>query len=108
MPSRRLFRDGLKHGAWAAQVKDPKNRIDVVRPAFEALGGSIDHAWLSFGEYDIVGVASFPDSVSAAAISIAVAAGGAVHLKTTPLLSMDEALEATKRAGKVGYRPPGS
>ena len=103
-----LFQGSYTSDAWAAQVKDPKNRIDVVRPAFEAMGGSLDHAWLAFGEHDIVGVATFPDNVSAAAISIAVAAGGAIQLKTTPLLSMDEGLEATQKAAQVGYRPPGS
>ena len=103
-----LFQGSYTSDAWAAQVKDPQNRIDVVRPAFESLGGSIDHAWLSFGEHDIVGVATFPDHVSAAALSIAIAAGGAIQLKTTLLVSMDEGLEATKKAGQVGYRPPGS
>ena len=103
-----LFQGSYTSEAWAAQVKNPQNRIDVVRPAFEALGGSLDHAWLSFGDDDIVGIATFPDNVSAAAISIAVAAGGAIQLKTTPLLSMEEGLEATKKAGQVEYRPPGS
>ena len=56
----------------------------------------------------MVGVATFPDHVSAAALSIAIAAGGAIQLKTTLLVSMDEGLEATKKAGQVGYRPPGS
>ena len=40
-----------------------------MRPAFEALGGSLDHAWLTFGDYDIVGIATFPNNVSAAAVS---------------------------------------
>ena len=48
-----------------------------------------------------------PDNVSAAALSIAVAAGGAVNnIKTVPLMSMDEGLEAIKKAGPAGYRPP--
>ena len=40
-----LFQGSYTSEAWAAQVKNPQNRMDVVRPAFEALGGSIDHAW---------------------------------------------------------------
>ena len=103
-----LLQGSYTSDAWAAQVKDPKNRLDAVRPAFEALGGTIDHSWLCFGEYDLAVVASFPDNVSAAAISIAVAAGGAINLKTTPLLSIEDGIEATKKAGHAGYRPPGS
>ena len=48
-----------------------------------------------------------PDAVSAAAFSIAVAAGGALESsKTTPQLTFEEGLEAMKQAGKTGYRPP--
>lgn len=103
-----LIQGSYTSDAWAAQVKNPQNRIDVVRPAFEALGGSLDHAWLTFGEYDIIGIATFPNNVSAAAVSIAVAAGGSIKLKTTPLLSMEETLEATKKADQVTYTPPDS
>jgi hypothetical protein len=49
-----------------------------------------------------------PDNVSAAALSLAQAAGGALRsLETTPLLELAEGLEAMKRASKAGYRPPG-
>ena len=85
--------------AWAAQVKNPQNRIEVVRPAFEKLGGKIENAWFTFGEYDVAVVVDFPDSVSAAAISIAISAGGAFKsARTTTLLSMDDGLEAVKKA----------
>ena len=50
-----------------------------------------------------------PDNVSAAAFALAVAAGGAFKShKTTPLMSMEEGIEAMKKAGGTGYRPPGS
>lgn len=94
--------------AWAAQVKNPASRVDAVRPAFEKLGGKIESSWMSFGEYDVVVVATFPDNVSAASISIAIAAGGAFrNAKTTPLLTIEEGVEATKKAAASGYRPPG-
>jgi len=93
--------------AWAAQVKDPKSRVEAVRPAFEKLGGKIENAWMSFGDYDVIVIASFPDNVSAASISIAIAAGGAFrNAKTTPLLTIEEGIEATKKAASSGYRPP--
>jgi len=73
--------------AWAAMVNQPQNRIEAVRPVVEKLGGKFEHAWLAFGEYDIVAVVELPGNTDAAAFSMAVAAGGAVKaFKTTPLL----------------------
>jgi hypothetical protein len=47
-----------------------------------------------------------PDNASAAAFSVAVSGGGACsQVKTTPLLSIAEAMDAMKQAGKSGYKP---
>lgn len=47
-----------------------------------------------------------PSNVSAAAFSMAVAAGGTVKgLKTTPLLGMQEAIEAMELAAESAYAP---
>ncbi len=90
---------------WQALVKNPQNRVEAVRPAIEQLGGKIDNAWYSFGEYDVTLILQMPDNVSAAALSIAFAAGGALKtVKTTPLLTATEALEAMRRAGGSSYR----
>ena len=94
--------------AWAAQIKDPQNRIDLVRPLFESQGGSIESAYFALGEYDIVAIAEFPDNISAASISMSLAAGGGLsNVKTVPLMSMEDGLEALKRAGGASYTPPG-
>jgi uncharacterized protein with GYD domain len=62
--------------------------------------------WLSFGEYDVVGIIELPTNVSAAAFSMAVSAGGTVKaFKTTPLLSMDEAVTAMELAAESTYAP---
>ena len=90
---------------WQTLVKNPQNRVEAVRPAVEKLGGKIENAWYSFGEYDVTLVLQMPDIVSAAALSIAFAGGGALKtVKTTPLLTATEALEAMRRAGESGYR----
>ncbi len=94
--------------AWAAMVNQPQNRLEAVRPVVEKLGGRFEHAWLAFGEYDIVGVVEMPENTDAAAFSMAVAAGGAVKaFKTTPLLSVEEGVEAMRKAQAAGYRRPG-
>lgn len=93
--------------AWGTLVKNPQNRIEAVRPAIEKLGGKIEGAWFAFGEYDAVVVCQMPNNVSAAAFSIAASAGGAVKAaKTTPLMTIDEGMEAMRKAGEIGYRPP--
>jgi uncharacterized protein with GYD domain len=101
-----LFQLSYTQEAWAALVKNPQDRGKAVEGALAKLGGKMEHAWLSFGEYDIVGVMEMPDSVSAAAFSIACAAGGACrNVKTTPLLSFGEGIDAMKRASACGYTP---
>ena len=92
--------------AWEALVKNPQNRFEAIRPAVEKLDGKVEHGWLAFGEHDIVSILQMPDNVNAAAIAIAFAAGGALkNVKTTPLLSAEEGVEAMKRAATCGYRP---
>ena len=89
-------------------VKNPQDRSAAVRPVVERLGGSIESFDYAFGDYDIVAIFQVPDNVSAAALAMAVGAGGAISdFKTTVLISMDEAVEAMRKAGTVGYRPPG-
>jgi len=91
---------------WEALVANPQNRIEAVRPAIEKLGGKIEAAWFSFGDYDVIVIAELPDNVSAAAIAMAFAAGGACKsVQTTPLITPDEAMQALNKARDSGYRP---
>jgi uncharacterized protein with GYD domain len=93
--------------AWASLVKKPQNRIVAVSKTVEKLGGKLLKGWMSFGDYDTVVIMEMPDNVCAAAFAAAIAAGGACKsVKTTPLLSPEDGLAATKKAGRTGYRPP--
>ena len=95
--------------AWATLVKRPQNRLDLVRSVVERLGGRVEGGWMSFGEYDAVVIVEMPNNVTAAAFSMAVAAGGALKAaKTTPLLTFDEGIQALRQAAEAGYQPPGS
>ena len=101
-----LLQVGYTPEAWAAMVKNPQDRSKAVEGAVQSLGGSMERFWMSFGDYDIIGIVQMPDSVSAAAFSMAVAAGGACRsVKTTPLLSTEEAVSAMKKAATCGYKP---
>ena len=90
---------------WEALVGEPQNRIEAVRPAIEKLGGKIESAWFAFGDYDVVLIIQMPSNVDASAIAMAFAAGGACKsVKTTPLLTAEEAVQAMKKAASTGYR----
>jgi len=94
--------------AWASLVKHPHDRVEAVGKVVEKLGGKVGNFWGAFGDYDLIGILEMPDNVSAAAFSVAVAAGGSCkNVKTTPLLSMSEAIKAMKKAGNSGYQPVG-
>ena len=104
-----LIQAAYTREAWAAMVKNPQNRAEAVKPVIEKLGGSIKGLWLGFGEYDAVAIVDMPDNASAAAFSLAASAGGGVRaFKTTPLMTVEEGMEAMKKAGDVGYKPPSS
>jgi uncharacterized protein with GYD domain len=93
--------------ALAKLLANPEDRRDAVKPSIEMLGGTLDHVWFAFGDFDVVLVASFPDSTSALALSAALGAGGAIRsIKTTPLVAATEGLEALQRAARCGYQPP--
>src|SRR5438128_2295816 len=88
--------------AWAAMTKNPQNRVEAASQIMQGLGGRIESFYFAFGEYDVVAIADFPDNVSAAALSMVVSAGGGVKaVKTTPLLMVEEGIEAMRKGGSV-------
>jgi uncharacterized protein with GYD domain len=91
--------------AWARLIAEPQDRIAAIRAPIEKLGGRIHTSFFAFGDFDVLAITEFPDNVSAAAIAIAFAGGGAVrNMRTTPLLTTAEALDAARKAGTCGYR----
>jgi uncharacterized protein with GYD domain len=71
------------------------------------LKGRVISFYNSFGEYDVVLIVEMPDNQSAAGLSIAAAAGGALKaIKTTPLMSVQEGVGAMRKAKQARYQPP--
>jgi uncharacterized protein with GYD domain len=90
----------------AAQIKEPQDRIEAVRPALEAMGGKIIAGGYPFGEYDVLVLFEAPDETTAASVAMAVAAGGATRQgKTTRLLSGQEWIESLRKAQGSQYQP---
>jgi hypothetical protein len=54
-------------------------------------------------------ICEMPDNVSAAALSMAISAGGAIKaVKTAPLMTFEDGLEALRQAKAAEYVPPRS
>ena len=101
----------FKYGAnsMKALVGKPADRRDAAKRVVEAHGGKLREYFLSFGEYDVLVIAEYPDNAAATAVSMSVgASGGFAGGETTPLITMDEAVAAMKRANKAkgAYKPP--
>ena len=95
--------------AMKALLNEPQDRSAAAREVAESLGGKLLGFWYAFGEFDAVFLMEAPDNASAAALAMAVGAGGALsELETTVLLDMDEAQDAMRKAAAATYRPPGS
>src|SRR3990170_2418164 len=95
--------------AWARLAKNPEDRREAARKYIESVGGELHGFWYAFGEYDGYSLWEAPDNVAMAAVAIALGGGGALSkVETTPLLTVDETLEALRRVEAVRYRPPGT
>ena len=92
---------------WARLTKNPEDRREAARRYIESVGGKLHGFWYAFGAYDGYNLWEAPDNVSMAAIAIG--GGGALSkCETTPLLTVEETLEALGRAQGVAYRSPGA
>ena len=90
--------------AWARLMENPQDRLEAVRAPIEKLGGQLQTSFFAFGDFDVLAITEMPDNISAAAIAIAFAAGGSVaSIKTVPLLTASQAVEALRKAGHCGY-----
>ncbi|MFJ4470037.1 GYD domain-containing protein [Streptomyces sp. NPDC089424] len=87
----------LKEGA--------SGRRAAVEQVVTGLGGTVETMYFAFGEDDLLIIVDFPDPVSMAAVSLTVKASGALRTRATPLLTLDEIDEATRRP--VTFRAPG-
>jgi len=93
--------------SWKIQTQNPQDRSKLIGALLEASGGRLHSLYFCFGEYDIVLIAEAPDNATIASVIIAAAAGGAVgKVKTTPLMTVEEGLEAISNAGSITYTPP--
>ena len=94
---------------WARLISKPEDRRTAAQSYIESVGGKLHGFWYGFGTHDGYTLWEAPDNVAMAAVALALGAGGALSsLETTLLLSVDETMEAMRKAGQVRYRAPGT
>ena len=94
---------------WSRLTKNPEDRRDAARKYIESVGGKLHGFWYAFGSSDGYNLWEAPDNVSMAAVAIAISGGGALSkFETTPLLTVEETMDAFRRAQNVAYQAPGT
>ena len=87
-----------------AYIERPSDRAAAVRKLLEGVNGKLESYYWMF-------VTDMPDSMSAAAVSLAVAStGGFAHLETHELFTADQLapLVAKAKAVRGAYKAPGA
>ena len=102
---------GYTAETWARFIDNPSDRTDAVNRAAQAVGGTVDNLYVTFGEDDFLVIAECPNDEAAAAISIAVGASGSLrNLRTIKLIDARELPAILAKAKSVvgAYVPPGA
>ena len=94
---------------WARLIGNPEDRRKAAQSYIESVGGKLHGFWYAFGEHDAYTLWEAPDNESLDAVALAITAGGALDsLQTTVLMTVDETMDALRKAQQVGYRAPGT
>ena len=93
---------------WARLIGNPEDRRAAAQAYIESVGGKLHGFWYAFGTHDGYNLWEAPDNVSMAAVALAIGGGGALRsFETTVLMTVDETMDALRKAGQVKYRAPG-
>lgn len=93
-------------GVRGVAAKGGSARKAAAQAAAKSVGGKLDSFYFAFGGTDVFTIADLPDNTAAAALALAVTAGGGASVRTVVLLTPDEIDDATQK--RVKYTPPGS
>ena len=81
-------------------------RKAAVEKLVAGVGGKVESIYYALGETDVIVIFDCPDTVSAAAVSLAVSSSGLVRTRTISLLSVEEVDQALSKS--ISYRAPGA
>ncbi|HYU40156.1 MAG TPA: GYD domain-containing protein [Acidimicrobiia bacterium] len=94
---------------WAMLIGNPEDRRQAAQSYIESVGGKLHGFWYAFGKHDGYSLWEAPDNVSMAAVALAITGGGALSaFDTAVLLTVEETMDALRKADEIQYRPPGA
>jgi uncharacterized protein with GYD domain len=90
-------------------IKHPEDRSIAVKKLIEKLGGKLLAFYYTYGDYDGFLIVDMPDNASTlATVMTAFSGGGTSKLKTTVLITVEEAMAAMKKSsGLILEQPKG-
>ena len=94
-------------GVKGVQAEGGSARREAVKKALESVSGQLEAFYFCFGEYDGVVIYEVPDDTTTTAIAMAATSAG--HLKashTTKLFTVEETMEAMRKAGSLTFQGP--
>jgi uncharacterized protein with GYD domain len=92
-------------GAKGVMKDGGTKRRQAAEQAIKSAGGKLEAFYFAFGENDAYVIVDAPDHASVAAMSLTIAASGAVRTKTVVLLTPEELDQASKKG--TTYTAPG-
>ena len=93
---------------WARLIGNPEDRRKAAQSYIESVGGKLHGFWYAFGAHEGYNLWEAPDNVSMTAVALAINAGGALaSIESTVLLTVDETIDALRKAAQIRYRAPG-
>ena len=98
----------LKGESVKGMIDRPSDREAVVSHLLAGVGGTLEAYYWMFGHYDGMAISDIPDSMSAAAVSLAASSSGAFgHLETHELVPSSSLNQILETAKGLSYFPPG-
>jgi uncharacterized protein with GYD domain len=91
-------------------TQSPGDRTATIRQVADSLGGSVECVYWMFGTHDGMVITDFPDSISAAGMSVTAGSSGAFKtLETHELLTQEQLGQVLSRSkgATQAYQPPG-
>jgi uncharacterized protein with GYD domain len=106
MPKYLIQGSYTSEGVKGLMAEGGTSRLAAGTAACESVGGTVESFYFAYGDTDVIGICDFPDSASAAAVSILINSSGAISVTLTPLITAEELDAAASKT--PAYRPPGS
>ena len=106
MPKYLLLANYTAQGLQGLLKEGGTSRRRVFEEMAKEQGGNLESFYYAFGGADLYLTFDLPDTATAAAVSIAIGAGGALDISTVQLITPEEIDEACDKT--VTYRLPGA